>query len=69
METIGSKGEALEKNWLNELNKSKSEIKEKFNYFNNTIFKDKLNELVSLEKKNIFKKNQNGYKTMFNESY
>ena len=52
---IGTKGEALERNWLNELNKSKSEIKEKFNYLNNTLFKDKLNELVSSEKEKYFR--------------
>ena len=52
---IGAKGEILEKKWLNELNKSKSEIKEKFNYFNNTLFKDKLNDLINSEKEKYFK--------------
>ena len=51
---IGSKGEVLEKNWLNELNNSKKEIKEKFNLFNNAIFKDKLNALVKSEKEKYF---------------
>ena len=52
---IGIKGEALEKNWLKELNKSKKEIREKFNYFNNTIFRDDLNNLIYLEKEKYFK--------------
>ncbi len=52
---IGSKGETLEKNWLNELNKSKSEIKENFNNLNNNIFRDKLNHLVSSEKEKYFR--------------
>ncbi len=52
---IGAKGEALEKNWLNELNKSKKEIKENFNHFNNTILRDKLNDLVSSEKEKYYK--------------
>jgi transketolase len=52
---IGVKGEIVEKNWLNELNKSKKEIKENFNILNNTIFRDKLNNLISLEKEKYFK--------------
>ncbi len=52
---IGAKGEILEKKWLDELNKSKSEIKEKFNYFNNTLIKDKLNDLINSEKEKYFK--------------
>jgi len=52
---IGSKGEALEKNWLNELNKSKTSIKESFNHFNNKIYKEQLNELVFSEKEKYFK--------------
>ena len=52
---IGAKGEALEKNWLNELNKSKKEIKENFNYFNNTIIRDELNNLINLEKEKYFR--------------
>ena len=52
---IGAKGEVLEKEWLNQLNKSSSEIKEKFNYFNNTLIKDKLNDLISSEKEKYFK--------------
>ena len=51
----GAKGEMLEKKWLNELNQSKSEIKEKFNYFNNTLIKEKLNDLISSEKEKYFK--------------
>ena len=51
---IGSKGDALEKNWLKELNKSKKEIKQNFNHFNNTIFRDKLNDLVNLEKEKYY---------------
>ena len=43
---IGSKGDTLEKNWLNGLNNSKKEIKDNFNLFNNTIFRDRLNNLV-----------------------
>ena len=52
---IGEKGETLEKNWLNELNKSKKEIKENFNYINNTIFRDKLNDLIVSEKEKYFR--------------
>ena len=52
---IGAKGEAIEKNWLNELNKSKENIKENFNQLNNKIFRDKLNDLVSLEKEKYYK--------------
>ncbi len=52
---IGVKGEMVEKNWLNDLNKSKKEIKENFNNFNNAIFRDKLNNLISLEKEKYFK--------------
>ncbi len=52
---IGAKGEALEKNWLEELNKSKKGIKENFNYFNNTIFRDDLSNLINTEKEKYFK--------------
>jgi len=52
---IGAKGEILEKNWLDELNKSKEKIKENFNNFNNKIFQDDLNNLISLEKEKYFK--------------
>ena len=52
---IGSKGDALEKSWLKELNKSKKEIKENFNHFNNTIFREKLNDLVTLEKEKYYR--------------
>ena len=53
--SIGNKGETLEKNWLNDLNKSKSEIKEKFNQLNNKLFKDDLNNLITSEKEKYFK--------------
>ena len=52
---IGAKGETVEKNWLNELNKSRANIKENFNQLNNKIFRDKLNDLVSLEKEKYYK--------------
>ena len=52
---IGSKGDALEKSWLKELNKSKKEIKENFNHFNNAIFREKLNDLVTLEKEKYYR--------------
>ncbi len=52
---IGAKGEELEKNWLDNLNKSKSEIKENFNHFNNTILRDRLNNLINSEKEKYFK--------------
>ncbi len=52
---IGSKGELLEKDWLNQLNKSKESIKQDFNEFNNKLFKDKLNELIFSEKEKYFK--------------
>ena len=52
---IGVRGEELEKNWLDELNKSKSEIKKNFNHFNNTILRDKLNNLINSEKEKYFK--------------
>ena len=52
---IGARGEELEKNWLDELNKSKSEIKKNFNHFNNTILRDKLNNLINSEKEKYFK--------------
>ena len=47
---IGARGEMLEKNWINELNKSKPEIKEYFNKLNNKIFKNELNSLIASEK-------------------
>ena len=53
--SIGSKGETLEKNWLDELNKSKTEIKESFNQLNNRIFRDELNRLVASEKEKYFR--------------
>jgi len=52
---IGAKGENLEKDWLKELNKSRANIKENFNQFNNKIYRDKLNELITLEKEKYFK--------------
>ena len=51
---IGAKGEMLEKDWLNELNKSKPEIKEKFNNLNNKIFKNELNNLIASEKEKYY---------------
>ncbi len=51
---IGAKGEILEKDWLNELNKSKPEIKEKFNNLNNRIFKNELNNLIASEKEKYY---------------
>ena len=54
MEANWIKGDALEKSWLKELNKSKKEIKENFNHFNNTIFREKLNDLVTLEKEKYY---------------
>tara|TARA_Y100000591_G_scaffold82727_1_gene69703 strand:+ start:548 stop:2530 length:1983 start_codon:yes stop_codon:yes gene_type:complete len=51
---IGEKGEMVEKNWLNDLNKSKKEIKENFNNLNNEVLKDKLNNLISSEKEKYF---------------
>ncbi len=53
--SIGDKGEALEKSWLNELNKSKPLIKENFNRLNNKLFKDELNKLITSEKEKYFK--------------
>ena len=44
----------VEKNWLNDLNKSKKEIKENFNNLNNDVLKDKLNNLISSEKEKYF---------------
>jgi len=52
---IGSRGEALEKNWLKELNKSKSNIKENFNRLNNRVFRDELNKIITSEKQKYFK--------------
>ena len=52
---IGVKGEKLEKDWLNVLNKSKSDIKENFNQLNNEIFRDKLNDLITSEKEKYFR--------------
>ena len=51
---IGSNGELLEKDWLKELNKSKENIKNKFNNFNNKIFRDELNDLIFKEKEKYF---------------
>ena len=55
---IGAKGEILERDWLNDLNKSTSKIKENFNNLNNTILRDKLSELVVSEKEKYFKRSQ-----------
>ena len=52
---IGYKGEEFEKNWLNELNKSKDDIKKNFNNWNNKLFKDKLNELIISEKEKYYR--------------
>ena len=52
---IGAKGDNLEKEWLNELNKSKNNIKESFNRLNNNLFRDELNELISAEKNKYYK--------------
>ncbi len=52
---IGSKGEVLEQNWLDELNKSKVSIKENFNRLNNKLFRDELNELVTSEKEKYYR--------------
>ena len=52
---IGAKGEILEKDWLNDLNKSTSKIKENFNNLNNTVLRDKLSELVASEKEKYFR--------------
>ena len=51
---IGDKGAELEKDWLNQLNKSKEDIKNEFNNFNNKIFKDELNQLIFTEKEKYF---------------
>ena len=52
---IGSKGELLEKNWLEELNKSKTKIKENFNKLNNKIIRDELSNLFNEEKEKYFR--------------
>ena len=52
---IGTQGDLLEKNWLNDLNNSKTQIKESFNHLNNTLFRDKLNKLISAEKEKYFR--------------
>ena len=52
---IGSKGELLEKNWLDELNKSKTKIKENFNKLNNKIIRDELSNLLNEEKEKYFR--------------
>ena len=51
---IGSKGEILEKEWLNKLNNSKKEIKNSFNQLNNKIFKEELNKLIFSEKERYY---------------
>ncbi len=53
--SIGAKGEIIEKNWLNDLNKSKPQIKENFNDLNNTVLRDKLSKLVASEKEKYFR--------------
>ena len=52
---IGDQGVNLEKKWLNELNKSKEDIKKKFNDLNNNILRDNLNNLIVAEKEKYFK--------------
>ncbi len=52
---IGAKGELYEKHWLQELNKSKADVKENFNKLNNEILKDKLKDLIAAEKEKYFK--------------
>ena len=52
---IGDQGVNLEKKWLNELNKSKEEIKKRFNDLNNNILRDNLNNLIVAEKEKYFK--------------
>ncbi len=51
---IGAKGETIEKNWLNDLNRSKVEIKNKFNRLNNEIIKDSLSKLIYSEKQKYY---------------
>ena len=48
---IGQQGEVLEKNWIDTLNKSKPEIKEKFNILNNKLYNKDLGDI------NLFRKN------------
>ena len=50
-------GEKLEKEWLNELNKTKEDTKKIFNKLNNKVFKNELNDMIFLKRKNILKKN------------
>ena len=52
---IGSKGELLEKNWIDELNKSKNKTKENFNKLNNKIIRDELSNLFYKEKEKYFR--------------
>ncbi len=51
---IGAKGIQIEKNWLDNLNNSKKDIKDEFNKLNNKIYKDDLKELIFSEKKKYF---------------
>ena len=51
---IGAKGETIEKNWLNDLNRSKVEIKNKFNRLNNEVIKDSLSKLIYSEKQKYY---------------
>ena len=51
---IGLKGVQIEKEWLNELNNAKKEVKDKFNLFNNKIHKEDLNKLILEEKNKYF---------------
>ena len=45
----------LEKNWIDELNKSKNETKENFNKLNNKIIRDELSNLFYKEKEKYFR--------------
>ena len=52
---IGARGEKLEIEWLNELNKTKEDTKKIFNKLNNKVFKKELNDMIFLEKEKYFK--------------
>ncbi len=51
---IGNKGINLESSWLESLNKSKDDIKQKFNKTNNKIYNDDLKKMIYQEKKKYF---------------
>ncbi len=52
---IGARGEALEKEWLDQLNNSKESLKNEFNYLNNKLFKEQLSKIILSEKEKHFK--------------